>query len=138
MYDVAVSPSDSLGAATGDIVNVEITRPPVAGRPTRGRVVEVLGREDDPGIDLEIIIRKHRLPHIFPEAAIAEAEAVEEAVSEEASQVRADFRGQVTVTIDGETARDFDDAVSLELLPNGRYRLGVHIADVSHYVRSGK
>jgi ribonuclease R len=137
MYDVAVSPSDSLGAATGDIVNVEITRPPVAGRPPRGRVVEVLGREDDPGIDLEIIIRKHRLPHIFPEAAIAEAEAVEEAVSKEASHVRADFRGQVTVTIDGETARDFDDAVSLELLPNGRYRLGVHIADVSHYVREG-
>jgi ribonuclease R len=135
MYDVAVSPSDSLGAATGDIVNVEITRPPIAGRPPRGRVLEVLGREDDPGIDLEIIIRKHRLPHIFPEAAIAEAAAVDEAVS--ASAARADFREQMTVTIDGETARDFDDAVSLQLLPNGRYRLGVHIADVSHYVREG-
>jgi ribonuclease R len=137
MYNVAVSPSDSLGALTGDIVNVEITRPPIAGRPPRGRVLEVLGREDDPGMDLEIVVRKHRLPHVFPEAAIAEAEAVEEPVQKGDSDTRVDFREMLTVTIDGETARDFDDAVSLELLPNGRYRLGVHIADVSHYVREG-
>src|SRR6185369_17515342 len=100
-----------------------------------GRVVEVLGPPDTPGIDIEIIIRKHRLPHVFSEAELAQAEAIPESISDENLTARVDLRGWLTITIDGETARDFDDAVSLERLPNGRARLGVHIADVSHYVR---
>ena len=118
-------------------MNVEITRPPVAGRPPWGRVIEVLGREDQPGIDIEIIIRKHHLPHVFPDAVLAEAESIPETIGDEQLAGRMDLRDWLTITIDGETARDFDDAVSLEMLPNGRARLGVHIADVSYYVRRG-
>ncbi|MCI0489295.1 MAG: ribonuclease R, partial [Blastocatellia bacterium] len=137
LYEISVAPSDTLGAADGQIVNVEITRPPIAGRPPWGRVIEVLGDEYAPGVDIEIIIRKHHLPHVFPASALAEAEAIPCTIAAEQLAGRADLRETVTVTIDGETARDFDDAVSLEVLPNGRYRLGVHIADVSYYVREG-
>jgi ribonuclease R len=137
LYEISIGPAETLGASDGDIVNVEILRPPIAGRLPQGRVIEVLGREDDPGIDLEIVIRKHHLPHVFPEACIAEADSTPELIPEDEARTRFDFRDQVTVTIDGETARDFDDAVSLEVLPGAGYRLGVHIADVSHYVRPG-
>jgi ribonuclease R len=137
LYEINIAPMDALGASDGEVVNVEITRPPVAGRPPWGRVIEVLGAEDKPGIDIEIIIRKHHLPHIFPLAALAQAEAISEKVDDDQIRDRADLRNLLTVTIDGETARDFDDAVSLELLPNGRQRLGVHIADVSYYVTEG-
>jgi ribonuclease R len=136
-YEISVAPSDALGAADGDIVNVEITRLPVAGRPPWGRVIEVLGGEDTPGIDIEIIIRKHRLPHVFPPTALAEADRIDDKIGDEQLAGRRDLRGELTITIDGETARDFDDAVSLEELPSGRLRLGVHIADVSYYVRAG-
>ncbi|HKQ08290.1 MAG TPA: ribonuclease R [Blastocatellia bacterium] len=135
LHEVSVAAADARGARDGDIVNVEITRPPIAGRPPWGRVVEVLGPPDTPGIDIEIIIRKHRLPHVFSEAALAQAEVIPESISNENLTGRVDLRDWLTITIDGETARDFDDAVSLERLPNGRARLGVHIADVSHYVR---
>jgi ribonuclease R len=137
LYEINVAPSDSMNAGDGEVVNVEITRPPVAGRPPWGRVIEVLGAEDTPGLDIEIIIRKHHLPHIFAGPALAQAEAISDVVAEDRLQVREDLRDLLTVTIDGETARDFDDAVSLELLPNGRARLGVHIADVSYYVTEG-
>ncbi|HET9531837.1 MAG TPA: RNB domain-containing ribonuclease, partial [Blastocatellia bacterium] len=137
LYEINIAPSDTLGASDGEVVDVEITRPPVAGRPPWGRVIEVLGAEDTPGIDIEIVIRKHHLPHVFPAPALAQAEAISESVTEDQTSGRVDLRELVTVTIDGETARDFDDAVSLELLPNGRSLLGVHIADVSHYVTEG-
>jgi ribonuclease R len=134
LYNINIAPSDTLGARSEEIVNVEITRPPIGGRPPWGRVIEVLGAENAPGIDIEIIIRKHRLPNIFPDSVIREAEAINETITEDDLRSRIDLREIVTITIDGETARDFDDAVSLESLANGRFRLGVHIADVSHYV----
>ncbi|MEK6323059.1 MAG: ribonuclease R [Acidobacteriota bacterium] len=137
LYEISIARSDALDAIDGDIVNVEITRPPIAGRPPLGRVIEVLGRPEQPGIDIEIIIRKHHLPNVFPEAALAQAEAIREAISDGQLARREDLRERLTITIDGETARDFDDAVSLEELPNGRLLLGVHIADVSYYVREG-
>jgi ribonuclease R len=137
LYEISVAPSDTLGATDGQVVDVEITRPPIAGRPPWGRVTEILGDEDAPGIDIEIIIRKHHLPHVFPSPVLAEAEAISEAVGEDQLTGRIDLRDQLTITIDGETARDFDDAVGLEALPNGRFKLGVHIADVSYYVREG-
>ena len=137
LYEIGIAPSDILGAGDGDIVNVEITRPPIAGRPPRGRVIEILGRPGQPGIDLEIVIRKHHLSHIFPDAVLAEAEAIPRQTTPEELAGREDLRERLAVTIDGETARDFDDAVSLEELPNGRLLLGVHIADVSYYVRQG-
>jgi ribonuclease R len=137
LYEISISPADTLGASDGDIVNVEITRSPIAGRLPRGRVIEVLGPEGTPGIDLEIIIRKHHLPCGFPDSVLAEADAIPEAIPDGEAAVRLDLRDRLTITIDGETARDFDDAVSLETLPSGRRLLGVHIADVSHYVREG-
>ena len=137
LYEISIPRSDALGATDGDIVTVEITKPPVAGRPPWGRVIEVLGRPDRPGIDVEIIIRKHQLPHIFTEASLLEAEAVQDSIRDEETAGREDLRDKLTITIDGETARDFDDAVSLDELPNGRLLLGVHIADVSYYVREG-
>ena len=137
LYEISVARADTLGATDGDIVNVEISRFPIAGRPPWGRVIEILGREDTPGVDLEIIIRKHRLPHVFPDSVMAEAESISDRITDEQLSGRVDLRGRLTITIDGETARDFDDAVSLEELPNGRALLGVHIADVSYYVRQG-
>jgi len=137
LYEIVIAATDTLGARTGDLVNVEITRPPLAGKPPRGRVIEVLGAPDQPGIDIEIVIRKNRIRHTFPEAALTEAKMIDESIDQRHLAGREDLRNVLTITIDGETARDFDDAVSLEQLPNGRLLLGVHIADVSYYVREG-
>ena len=121
------------------IVDVEITSFPdaVRGIPPLGRVIEVLGRRDDFGVDVEIMIRKYHLPHRFPDEVLVEAGRAPEWVPESDWWGRRDFRQQPIVTIDGETAKDFDDAVLVERLPGGHYRLGVHIADVAHYVRPG-
>ena len=125
----------------GLAVDVEITDFPAPGRPARGRVIEVLGPPDGFGVDVEIVIRKHHLPHVFPANVLAEAGAAAERTvatltGAERAQ-RKDFRGLPIVTIDGETARDFDDAVLVRPLANGNWELQVHIADVSHYVRPG-
>jgi ribonuclease R len=125
----------------GLAVDVEITDFPTVGRPARGRVIEVLGPPDAFGVDVEIIIRKHHLPHVFPTNVLAEAtdSATQTVDTLDAKEIgrRKDFRGLKIVTIDGETARDFDDAVLVRPLPNGNWELQVHIADVSHYVRPG-
>ncbi len=151
----------------GLAVDIEITDFPTPGRPARGRVIEVLGPPDAFGVDVEIIIRKHHLPHTFPTNVLAEASAaadlpIEEPDTDESDDKpgapspaflrrvgflpeartavtypRRNFRNLPIVTIDGETARDFDDAVLVEPLPNGNFQLQVHIADVSHYVRPG-
>jgi len=118
----------------GLVVDVEITSWPTPTRPPIGRVVEVLGSPDDFGVDVEMMIRKHQLPRIFPDKVLAEARAVANLDPAEAAS-RHDFRGLPIVTIDGETARDFDDAVLVTDLPDGGYELQVHIADVAEYVR---
>jgi len=129
----------------GLAVDVEITDFPGAGpglgRPARGRVIEVLGPPDAFGVDVEIVIRKHHLQHVFPANVLAEASAsaaqtVDSLTPTEFAQ-RRDFRDLPIVTIDGETARDFDDAVLVTPLANGNWQLQVHIADVGHYVRPG-
>ncbi len=118
----------------GAIVNVEILEFPEDGEPGVGRVIELLGFPDEFGVDVEIIIRKHHIPHRFPPEVLAEAAAAPTEVVEAEARVRRDFRAFDIVTIDGETARDFDDAVWVDRLPNGNFELQVHIADVSHYV----
>jgi ribonuclease R len=118
----------------GVVVDVEITDWPSATQNPRGRVVEILGEENDFGVDVEIMIRKFHLPHRFPPEAIEEAEAMEPIISAQDLLRRRDYRDLPIVTIDGETARDFDDAVHVQLLANGNYELQVHIADVAHYV----
>jgi ribonuclease R len=121
----------------GAVVNVELLRYPRGGAAPTGRVIEILGRPGDLGVDIEIIIRKHHLPHEFSGAVLAEAEQRAAAVSEAEREGRDDFRDLPIVTIDGETARDFDDAVYVERRANGGWGLQVHIADVAHYVRTG-
>jgi ribonuclease R len=100
-------------------------------------LVEVLGRPEDPGVDTRVIIRKYGLAEVFSAEALAEAEAAASLSGDAAHESRADYRDWTTFTIDGETAQDFDDAVSIRRREDGGWRLGVHIADVSHYVRPG-
>jgi len=118
-------------------VDVEITDWPTATQNPRGRIVEILGYEDDFGVDVEIIIRKFHLPHRFPPDVLEEAEAFEPIIAAREVHRRRDFRNLSIVTIDGETARDFDDAVAVSQLENGNFELQVHIADVAHYVTAG-
>src|ERR1700722_11412454 len=118
----------------GAVVNVEIKRYPKGGLAPVGRVLEILGRPGEVGVDVEIIIRKHHLPHIFPDDVLIEARNEKQQVEKSELAGRRDFRDLAIVTIDGETARDFDDAVRVAALPNGHFELQVHIADVAHYV----
>jgi ribonuclease R len=126
----------------GVVVDVEITEWPSATQNPRGRVVEILGEEDDFGVDVEIIIRKFHLPHRFPSQVVEEAQTLAAENAESADQAadlrhRRDYRDLPIVTIDGETARDFDDAIHVLKLANGNYELQVHIADVAQYVTPG-
>jgi ribonuclease R len=118
----------------GIVVDVEITDWPSATQNPRGRVIEILGEEDDFGVDVEIMIRKFHLPHRFPPEVVEEAQAIESVIPASALHHRRDYRQLPIVTIDGETARDFDDAVHVRQLENGNYELQVHIADVAQYV----
>jgi ribonuclease R len=137
LTDVQVPTGQWLSAEAGEMVVVEITRWPTATRGPAGRVVEVLGTISEPGVDTEIVIRKHGIPDAHSEDAVQEAIRLGTAVKERDTRGRTDFRQVTTVTIDGEHARDFDDAITIERLKHGHYRLGVHIADVSHYVKEG-
>ncbi|MFC7679124.1 ribonuclease R [Paenibacillus sp. GCM10028914] len=127
------------GAVDGMKVVVKLVSYPEGRAAAEGEIVEILGHKDDPGIDILSIIRKHQLPEGFPEEVLAAAENAPDSITEEeiAQQGRRDLRGLNIVTIDGEDAKDLDDAVNVERLPNGNYKLGVHIADVGYYVREG-
>src|SRR5579872_543262 len=118
----------------GVAVDVEITDWPTPTQSPRGRVIEILGGEEDFGVDVEITIRKFHLPHRFPAATLQEAQQVPPTIPATELQHRRDFRKLPIVTIDGETARDFDDAVTVSHLANGNFELQVHIADVAQYV----
>ncbi len=118
----------------GVVVDVEITDWPTPTQSPRGRVFEILGRLDDFGVDVEITIRKFHLPHHFPAATLEEAQQISPIIPAKELVHRRDFRALPIVTIDGETARDFDDAVTVRQLVNGNFELQVHIADVAQYV----
>jgi ribonuclease R len=125
------------GNINGLVVDAEITSWPTPTRPPIGRVIEILGSPDDFGVDVEMMIRKHQLPRIFPDDVFAEARSVAHLDRAEIAR-RADFRSLPIVTIDGETAKDFDDAVLVTELSHGAgYELQVHIADVAQYVLPG-
>src|SRR6266853_2189580 len=121
----------------GVVVEVEIIQWPSATQSPRGRVTEILGYEDDFGVDVEMIIRKHHIPHVFPAEVLEEAQEISPVIHQKEIAHRRDFRHLPIVTIDGETARDFDDAVLVTRLDNGNYELQVHIADVAQYVDDG-
>lgn len=133
--DIFISKKDRNGAKDGDVVVVEITKWPEKRRSPEGVVKEVLGQKGDKGLDILTIIKKYGLPEEFPPKVQAFAAGIDEEIPLKEYKRRKDLRDVRMVTIDGEDAKDLDDAVSIERLDNGRYRLGVHIADVSHYVR---
>ncbi|MBO7748226.1 ribonuclease R, partial [Paenibacillus sp. MWE-103] len=135
--DIFIPQGKFLGAVTGQKVVARIVAYPEGRSAAEGEVIEVLGHKDDPGIDILSIIRKHQLPESFPDDVMREAEAAPDSITEDeiVRQGRRDLRNKVIVTIDGEDAKDLDDAVNIERLENGNYVLGVHIADVGYYVR---
>jgi len=135
--DIFIPKTERGGATEGDKVVVEITAWPSPHRNAEGRVKEVLGKKTDPGIDILSIVRKYQLPEEFPAPVIASSEKISLHISEEEYSKRRDLRDMPMVTIDGEDAKDLDDAVTLEVLSNGNYYLGVHIADVGYYVQEG-
>jgi ribonuclease R len=132
---VAPRKVQSVEELDGLVVNVELLEYPEKGESPVGRIIEILGSPDDFGVDVEIVIRKHHLPHEFPPEVVDQARGISKNIGPAELAGRRDFRSLPIVTIDGETARDFDDAVWVDRLPNGNYALQVHIADVSHYVR---
>ncbi len=131
-------PEGRSGAAdVGEVVVVALSRWPTSTRGPVGKVIEVLGNMDSPSVDTDLVIREYQLPDKHAIAAITEARKCGQKVKPRELKGREDFRSFLTVTIDGESARDFDDAITLECLPNKNFWLGVHIADVGHYVPEG-
>lgn len=122
------------GAVTGHKVIVGITKYPEKSRNAQGEVVQILGHKNDPGVDILSIIYKHGIKIDFPEKVLQETAAIPETVQAEEIVGRRDLRGETIVTIDGEDAKDLDDAIRVEQLSNGNYLLGVYIADVSYYI----
>ncbi|MCC7202613.1 MAG: ribonuclease R [Nitrospirae bacterium] len=133
-YDLFIAPKYFHGAKDGDLVVAEITAYPQKSRNPEGEIIKVLGKATTPGIDTEVIIEEYGLPAVFSQEILSEAESLPDEVTNEMMQGRRDLRSLTTVTIDGERAKDFDDAVSIEKTAGGKYILWVHIADVSHYV----
>jgi ribonuclease R len=134
-HDIIVPPGEINGAQHGQVVTIEITDPPANGAPPIGRVIEVLGQIGDPGMEIEIAVRKFDVPHRFSSEAEQEALVLPSKVRATDTRSRIDLRDIPLVTIDGDDARDFDDAVYCERLEDGSgFRLLVAIADVGHYV----
>ncbi|MDO4532003.1 MAG: RNB domain-containing ribonuclease, partial [Bacillota bacterium] len=135
--DIFISREHTKGAVSGHKVVVEITDYGEDRRNPEGRVIEILGHVNDPGVDILSVIRRYELAVEFPEEVYREIETLETEVKEADKIGREDIRDWLTITIDGEDAKDLDDAVTMKKLGNGNYELGVHIADVSHYVAEG-
>ena len=135
--DIIVPMDKTMDAKPRQKVIVEITRYPESERNAEGQIIEILGDYQQAGVDILSIIRTYNIPVEFPPEVIAEAKAMPQEITTEDVQSRRDLRDIDMVTIDGEDARDLDDAVSLEVLEGGIFRLGVHIADVTHYVKEG-
>jgi len=132
--DIFIPKDEINGAKSGEKVVVELIKWPEQRRNAEGRITEIIGHKDDPGNDILSIIKAHNLAQEFDEASLIQAEKIRDTVSEDMIKGRRDLRELRMVTIDGEDAKDLDDAVSVERLPDGNFRLGVHIADVSYYV----
>ncbi|MHA6533824.1 ribonuclease R [Paenibacillus sp. BAC0078] len=137
--DIFIPKQSFKGAVDGEKVVVRIVSYPEGRAAAEGEIIEILGHKDDPGVDILSVIRKHQLPEAFPAEVMREAEQAPDSITEEEiiQQGRRDLRGLNIVTIDGADAKDLDDAVNVERLENGHYKLGVHIADVGYYVREG-
>lgn len=135
--DIFISKDNFNGAKSGMKVLVEITGWPEKTRSAEGIVVQVIGRKDAPGVDILSIIMGKDLPQNFPAEVMEAADAIPETIPAEEYATRRDLRNLLMITIDGDDAKDLDDAVTVQRLENGNYLLGVHIADVGHYVKEG-
>ncbi|MDQ0338421.1 ribonuclease R [Caldalkalibacillus uzonensis] len=135
--DIFIPKAKINGAADGHKVVVKMTKYPQGRRSPEGEVIEILGHKNDPGVDILSIVRKYQLPEAFPEEVMKEAEAIPDEIDPAEIERRRDLRNETIVTIDGEDAKDLDDAISLTKTEEGNYLLGVHIADVSYYVQEG-
>jgi ribonuclease R len=135
--DIFIPKHAANGAVEGHKVVVRLTSYPQGRMSAEGEVIKILGHKNDPGVDILSIIHKYGLPLQFPDEVIEHANSISDTISEKDLQGRRDLRDQMIVTIDGEDAKDLDDAVTVTKLENGNYKLGVHIADVSYYVEEG-
>ncbi len=131
--DIYIPGRLSKGAVSGQKVVVKIIKFPESGNP-EGEILEIIGHKDDPGVDILSIVKEYDVPIDFPNPVLVELKGIKDEVSEDEKKGRKDLRGEVIVTIDGEDTKDIDDAISIVKLSNGNFRLGVHIADVTHYV----
>jgi ribonuclease R len=137
IHDIQIPYHANKGATDGQLVVATITLPPDRNQAPQGEITEILGNAEDPGIEYKIVVHKFGLAVDFSPESLREAAALPDHVLKKEYEGREDFRNELIITIDGETARDFDDAVSLKILASGNFLLGVHISDVSHYVREG-
>lgn len=135
--DIFISKKNFGGAKNNQKVVVKITKYPEKGKNAEGKIVEVLGNIDQAGVDMLCLIKEYNLPYEFPSFVLDEAEQIGDEIDESEIKNRRDLRDKTIFTIDGEDAKDLDDAVYVEKLSNGNYKLGVYIADVSHYVKEG-
>lgn len=133
--DIFISKKNKNGAKNNSKVVVKITKEGTANKKPEGKIVEILGKVDEAGVDLLSIVKEYKLPYEFPIKVIEEAKSIEKEVNAEEIKNRKDFRKEIIFTIDGEDAKDLDDAVNVEKTENETYILSVHIADVSHYVK---
>ncbi len=135
--DFFVYPENLNGAKTNDKVLFEVTKWAEGDKSAEGKVIEILGKAGENNAEIHSIMAEFDLPFRFPESVLKESEKIQEGITNEEVKARRDFRKVPTFTIDPEDAKDFDDALSFQKLPNGNYEIGVHIADVTHYVRPG-
>lgn len=133
--DIFIPKGESLNAKNNDVVVVELTKYPSGERNAQGKIISVLGRKGEPGVDMLTVLAKYNLPKEFPQKVLDYVDDIPAGISQAELDRRRDLRGETIVTIDGADAKDLDDAISVKKLENGNYRLGVHIADVTHYVR---
>ena len=135
--DIYVSKKNALKAKNNQKVVVEITKQPKNGKNAEGKIIEIIGYIDQAGVDMLSLVKEYGLPYDFPVEVVKEAKKIKQEIDENDIANRKDLRNQEIFTIDGEDAKDLDDAVNVQKLDNGNYILGVHIADVSYYVKEG-
>ena len=135
--DIYIAKKNNKKAKNNQKVVVQITKPAQKGKSAEGKIVEIIGYIDQAGVDMLSLIKEYNLPYEFPESVIKEARKISQMINEKEIPSRKDLRAEEIFTIDGEDAKDLDDAVNVKKLENGNYFLGVHIADVSHYVKEG-
>ena len=135
--DIYISKKDAMKAKNNQKVLVEITKLPKADKSAEGKIVEIIGYIDQAGVDMLSLVKEYDLPYEFPKQVLDEAKSINQEIDEKDIVNRRDLRDEEIFTIDGEDAKDLDDAINVKKLENGNYILGVHIADVSHYVKEG-